>query len=211
MRNVFVILALLFPALSPAAEKWEMGAAIGYGVYRNGSINAAAGTATAGFRNRFTAGVFFTDHMYDRLSGEVRYSYQDGDPFLSGAKGKINVQGQSHTLHYDLLFHFKDRDQRFRPYVAAGPGVKIFVVNGPVPVSQPLSQIGVLTSRDQARLVISAGAGFSYQLRQHIVLRVDFRDYINQFPKKVLAPAAGATGRGIFHQFTPSVGIGYSF
>ena len=211
MRSAILSLVLLLPAIPAAAEQWELGATAGYGVYRNGSITANAGTATAGIQNRFTVGAFVTDHMYEHLSGEVRYSYQDGGPFLSGAKGKINAQGKSHTFHYDMLFHFKDRAQRFRPYVAVGTGVKLFVVNGPVPVSQPLSQIGILASRDQARLVISGGAGISYQLRKHIVLRADFRDYITPFPKKILAPAAGATARGIFHQFTPSFGIGYSF
>ena len=39
----------------------------------------------------------------------------------------------------------------------------------------------------------------------------DLRDDITPFPKKLFAPTGNATDRGLFHQFTPTFGVGYSF
>ena len=105
-------------------QQYEIGASIGYGVYRNATVYAPAGTATAGFTNRFTAGAVLGEDLYEHISGELRYLYQDGDSFVSGAGAKANVQGQSHAVHYDLLFHIFDRDARLRPYFAIGGGIK---------------------------------------------------------------------------------------
>src|SRR5690348_730111 len=85
-------------------QQWEVGATIGYGVYRNGSVYAPAGKVTAGVRNRFVAGAVFGEDLYEHISGELRYLYQDGDPFVSARGTQGNIQGQSHAVHYDLLF-----------------------------------------------------------------------------------------------------------
>ena len=52
----YVILVLL--AHAAFAQQYEIGADIGYGFYRNGSIYSADGTAQAGIRNRFAAALF---------------------------------------------------------------------------------------------------------------------------------------------------------
>jgi hypothetical protein len=46
---------------------------------------------------------------------------------------------------------------------------------------------------------------------QHVVLRVDFLDYITTFPRRQILPAPGNTARGLFEQFTPLFGVGYLF
>ena len=63
------------------------------------------GKAAAGIRNRFAAGVVFGEDLYDHISGEIRYIYHDGHAFLSSGGVKTDMQGQSHTFTYDLLFH----------------------------------------------------------------------------------------------------------
>jgi hypothetical protein len=65
------------------AQDTEIGGAIGYGVYRDGSIYAPGGKTEAGIRNRFAAGAVFGEDLYDHLSGEIRYLYHDGHAFLS--------------------------------------------------------------------------------------------------------------------------------
>ena len=65
------------------AQDTEIGGAIGYGVYRDGSIYAPGGKAEAGLRNRFAAGAVFGEDLYDHISGEIRYLYHDGHAFLS--------------------------------------------------------------------------------------------------------------------------------
>ncbi len=193
------------------AQEWELGGAAGYGIYRNGSITAPAGSATAGIRNRFAVGAVLTENMYEHLSGELRYTYHDGDPFLQAAGVKANVQGQSHAFHYDLLFHSRPHRAKLRPFVAVGAGVKQYNVSGPGNPSQPLASIGLLTSTNQFKPLISLGGGVKYRAGEHLLLRFDFRDYITPFPKAIITPAPGATAGGFFHQFTPLAGISYAF
>ena len=42
-------------------------------------------------------------------------------------------------------------------------------------------------------------------------VRFDFRDYLTPFPNHILVPAGGGTARGILNQFTPMVGVSYTF
>jgi len=193
------------------AQDTEIGGAIGYGVYRDGSIYAPGGKAEAGIRNRFAAGAVFGEDLYDHLSGEIRYLYHDGHAFLSAGGVKTDMQGQSHTFTYDLLFHLNDREHRLRPFFAAGGGAKGYVVAGPAPFPQPLPNIATLRTVDEWKPVISLGGGVKFRLYRNIVLRADFRDYLTTFPRRQIVPAANGTARGIFQQFTPLFGVGYTF
>ena len=85
---------------------------IGYGAYRNGSIFSPGGDATAGIRNRFAVGAVLCEDHFEHFSGEIRYEYQDGHPFLSSGAISKDIQGQSHTFTYDVLFHLKPRASR---------------------------------------------------------------------------------------------------
>jgi opacity protein-like surface antigen len=202
--------ALAVWAQSDTSE-WEIGGNIGYGAYRNGTIFAPGGTATAGIRNRFTAGVVICDDLYERVSGELRYQYQDGHPFLSSGGMAKDIQGQSHTFTYELLFHIKPRDARMRPFVAVGAGIKNYNIVGPPPDPQPFPAIGTLNNSDEWKLTAALGGGVKYRLYEHLLVRVDFRDYITQFPKRQLAPAPTGTARGLFQQFTTMLGVSYVF
>lgn len=193
------------------AQPYEIGGAIGYGVYRNGTIFGPGATAAAGIRNRFAAGAVAGEDLYEHVSGEFRYLYHDGHPFLSSGGVKSDMQGQSHTFTYEILLHLKDRSQRLRPFVAAGLGAKDYVVAGPAPSPQPLPGIGSLETEDQWKLVVGVGGGVKYRLGAHVILRGDFRDYLTAFPRRQIAPAANNTARGIFQQFTPLFGVSYCF
>ena len=201
----------IFCVSSGHAQQYDVSGLLGYGVYRDVRINSADGTATAGIRNRFTAGALIGEDLYSHISGEIRYLYHDGDPFLSTGSVRGNIQGQSHTFNYDALFHVYDRDRRFRPFVAIGIGGKYYRTSGPAPVPQPLPQIASLVMVNQWQFVTDVGFGFKYRLRNHLMMRGDFRDYITPFPKKLFAPSANGTDRGLFQQFTPTLGIGYWF
>jgi hypothetical protein len=205
-----MIAAALF-ATASFAQDTEIGSAIGYGVYRNGSIYAPGGKAEAGIRNRFAAGVVFGEDLYNHLSGEIRYVYHDGHAFLSSGGVKTDMQGQSHTFTYDLLVHLKNREHRIRPFFAVGGGMKGYVVAGPAPSPQPLPNIASLVTVDEWKLVISLGGGVKFRLYKNIVLRGDFRDYLTTFPRRQIVPGANGTARGIFQQFTPLFGVSYTF
>ena len=107
-----VILAVALLALPVFAQQFELGGSIGYGIYRDGTIFGPGTSAQAGIRNRFAAGAVFGENMYNCISGEIRYTYQDGHPFLASGGVKTDIQGQSHAVTYDLLFHLQPRPPR---------------------------------------------------------------------------------------------------
>lgn len=199
-------------AAACAAEgEWEAGAVAGYGFYRDATVFAPAGRARAGIRDRFAAGAVLAENMYEHLSGEVRYTYQDGDPFIAARGVRLNVQGQSHTFHYDVLVHLRGRRHMLRPYVSAGAGAKLYRVSGPPLMEQPLGDIAVLTTRDDWRPVVALGGGVKLRAHRRLVVSFDFRHFITPFPSRLIEPAPFATPRGLFQQFTPMVGMSYSF
>jgi len=205
------LFAGLLCACACFAQPWELGGTIGYGVYRDVRIDSPGGEATAGVRNRFTAGAVIGENLFEHFSGEIGYLYHDGDPFISASGKRGNIQGQSHTFHYDLLFHPRNREQKVRPYLAAGVGGKYYRTTGPAPNPPPLPQIASLVQLNQWTWLVDFGAGIKYRVAKNVVLRGDFRDFITPFPTKLFVPVAGGTDRGIFHQFTPTVGLSFGF
>lgn len=192
-------------------QQYEIGADIGYGFYRNGTIYSAAGSVQAGMRNRFAAGVDLGYEFSDYVSGQFSYLYHDGHPFLQAAGVKTDIEGQSHALTLELLFYFKPRGHRLRPFVAGGVGAKDYVVAGPEPFPQPVPQIAILTTNDVWKVAFSAGGGVRLLLRPHVLLRAEFRNYLTTFPRQQIVPTPHNTARGIFEQFTPLFGVSYTF
>jgi opacity protein-like surface antigen len=207
MRFVVVILF----AGAAFGQQYEIGANVGYGFYRNGTIYSASETAQAGIRNRFAAGIILGDEFSDYVSAEFRYLYQDGHPFLQAPGVKSDIQGQSDALTVELLFHFKTREHRLRPFLAGGSGAKEYVIAGPEPFPQPIPQIASLTANDVWKVVFSVGGGVKFRLLPHMLLRAEFRDYLTTFPRQQIVPALHNTARGVFEQFTPLFGVSYTF
>ncbi len=208
---VRILSTFLFTCATVFAQHYEFGADVGYGFYRNGSIYSGSGTIQAGIRNRFGAGIILGDDFSRYVSVEFNYLYHDGHPFLQGAGVKADIQGQSHTVTPELLFHFKDRTQRLRPYLKGGVGAKDYVIAGPAPFPQPIPQIASLTTNDIWKVAFSAGGGVKYRLMDHVLLRAEFLDYLTTFPRQQIVPAPHNTARGIFEQFTPLFGVSYTF
>ena len=64
---------------------------------------------------------------------------------------------------------------------------------------------------NQWRALFTGGGGVKVSITGHILMRVDFRDYVTAFPTHMIVPAANGTDKGIFHQFTPLAGVSYVF
>ncbi len=193
------------------AQQYEIGGLVGYGFYRNGTVFGPGASAQAGIRDRFATGFVAGEDLYEHISGEVRYLYHDGHPFLSSGSVKSDIQGESHAFHYNLLIHLNPREQRLRPYVAGGLGGKYYVISGPAPRQQVLPGIAALETHDEWKLLVVVGGGVKYRLHRNVVVRGEFLDYLTSFPKRQIVPAGGNTARGIFQQFTPLFGVSYSF
>jgi opacity protein-like surface antigen len=208
--NMKYAIVILF-ANAAFSQQYEVGANVGYGLYRDGSIYSADGSAKAGIRNRFAAGITLTDEFAKYVSFEFRYLYQDGHPFLQAPGVKADIQGQSDALTTELLFHFKTREHRWRPFLAGGSGAKEYIIAGPAPFPQPIPQIASLTTNDVWKVAFSVGGGVKFRLIDHLLLRADFLDYLTTFPRQQIVPAPHNTARGIFEQFTPLFGVSYTF
>jgi hypothetical protein len=202
---------LIFAGVCLGQTTYEFGGDVGYGIYRGGTVYSPSGDAGAGILNRFAAGAVFGEDLYNYISGEIRYLYQDGHPYLDYKGVRTDIQGQSQTVTYDTLFHFKPRGSRWRPFLAAGAGAKAYLIAGPAPFPQPIPNIATLNNTDQWKFVVSLGGGVKYQVQTHVLLRLDFRDYITTFPSAAITPGPHNTARGVFEQFTPLFGVSYLF
>ena len=189
---------------------------------RKGDGNSASPVATAGTttapssRRRdhtgrnpqpLRAGAVVGEDLYQYVSGEFHYVYQDGHPFLQGDGVQKDIQGNSHTFTYDVLVYFKNKAHRVRPFIAGGVGAKDYVIAGPAPIPQPFPAVATLTNEDQWKFVGDVGGGVKFVVHRHVILRADFRDYLTTFPKQQIVPAQGNTARGIFQQFTVLFGV----
>lgn len=192
-------------------EQWEIGADIGYGFYRDGTIFSSTETLQAGIRNRFAAGLLLGDEFSPYVSVELRYLYQDGHPFLQGEGVKSDIQGNSDSATYNVLFHFARRERPLRPFVEGGIGAKGYIIAGPAPFPQPIPAVASLTTNDVWKLVFTAGGGVSYRVMRHMQVRAEFVDYMTTFPRQEIVPAPHNTARGIFQQFTPLFAASYAF
>jgi hypothetical protein len=213
VRTIHCVLLLLLVASGAAfgQAQYEIGGNIGYGWYHNGTIYGPGGSATAGIHNGFAMGVVFGDDLYEYISGEIHYTYQVGNPFLTSSGKTQNIQGQSHTINYDLIGNFRRREEKVRPFFAVGVGAKGYIAPGPILVPQPFPTIATLRDNDAWVVVASVGGGVKYRINDHVLVRGDFRDYITPFPTQQLAPVLNGSAHGIFNQFTLTFGVSYLF
>jgi opacity protein-like surface antigen len=192
-------------------RQWELGAAAGFGAMRNATISNPSGSAAAGMDNRFAASVVLGQDLYQRLGGELRYTFRDDDLVLKSGGTKVNMDGESHLMQYDTLFYAVRKGSRIRPYAAAGAGIRWFSGTGNEYVNQPLGNFALLTKTDEVKPLISVGGGVKVRVTSHLDVRLDFRDYISPFPEKLFVAAPGSKIRGWLNDFVPFAGVGWVF
>src|SRR5258708_9595939 len=190
---------------------WEVGGAAGFGFMRTATISNPAGSVSAGFDNRFAAGVVIGQELYQHFGGELRYTFRDNDLVLKSAGQKVNMDGDSHLVHYDLLFHAMGKTSRIRPFAAAGGGIRLFGGTGHEYTNQPFGDFALLTKTTQVRPLISVGGGVKCSVTSHTSVRVDFRDYISPFPEHLFVTTPGAKIHGWLNDLVPLVGVSYVF
>ena len=95
--RVLAAALLASAALGQELDQFQVGAVIGYGFYRNGTIFSNEGTAKAGIRNRFAAGILLGYDFQEYVSCEFRYLYHDGHPF-SKRRAQRSIYRGNHRL-----------------------------------------------------------------------------------------------------------------
>lgn len=193
------------------AQVWEIGGAAGGGFTRDVNATGPAGTAAAGLQPGVAFSAVAGQTLKNRFGGELRYTYQQNNLRLSSGGTETTFRGNSHAVHYDLLWHFGQRFHAVNPFVAAGGGIKLFRGTGAEAAWQPLDQFAYLTHTQQWEPLISAGGGVKIKLGRNLLLRAELRDYVTPFPDQVITPAPGVRIPGWLHTIVPLVGISYSF
>jgi hypothetical protein len=217
MKSTRLIAALLAgSALPVAAQQWEVGVLAGGGFYLNNKVtgpggSGSPGSGTVGFRPGFSAGGWVGHNSEGNLGGEVRYLFQKNDLKVSSPSASANFAGQTHLIHYDVVWHTNSREDRVRPYIAVGGGLKGYRGTGQERAVQPASQVAILSRTSEWKPVLSFGAGVKWQVRARLMLRVEVRDYVTPFPKDVILPVPGNKVSGWAHDITPLVGLSYIF
>jgi Outer membrane protein beta-barrel domain len=212
-HGVGLILAGLL-GLMPAAvgQSWEVGGAVGGGFYTSQTItNATAGNADAKIGAGMAVGTWLGFGANGRWAGEVRYNFQGGDLQLSSGSGNASFGSATHTMTYDFHYQFRTSEDKVRPYVAFGAGMKAYQGNGTEVASQPLSKIALLTKTTEVRPVASFGFGVKARIGANWMLRAEVHDYLSPFPTKVITPNTGSKVGGWMNDIVPMVGISYVF
>jgi hypothetical protein len=205
-----VTMGLMLASLCRAQE-WEVGGAFGFGVMKNATIDNSSGSVTAGFDNRFAAGAVIGQDLYQHISGELRYTFRDNDLVLKNGAQKVNMDGDSQLVHYDLLFHLLGKSSRLRPYAAAGAGIRLFRATGHEYANQPFGDFAFLTMTNEVKPLISVGAGLKAKVTDRTLIRLDFREYISPFPENLFVTAPGAKIHGWLYDSVPLLGVSFVF
>jgi hypothetical protein len=203
-----ILLAAGLAAVS-FAQQWEFGGVAGGGFLNTTSVNNSLGAATAGFQSGAAFGGYIGNNLYKHIGGELRYSYLQSDLKLSSSGQTATFNGQSHAIHYDMIFHTRNNN-KVQLFVAAGGGVKVFRGTGKEAAYQPLSQYGYFTKTQSFKPMASVGAGVKFALSRRVYLRTEFRDYITAFPTEIITPPTGTKYGKLLHDFVPMVGLGFA-
>jgi hypothetical protein len=210
LTRMLVVCAVV-AAPAAIAQKWEVGGGVGGGFYTSQDVSApGGGSASAKIQNNVAGGIWLANNSSGRWGGEARYDFQRGALQLSSAGTEATFGAETHTLHYDVIWHGAPSGSKVRPFIAIGGGVKVYRGTGAEVVYQPLSNYALLTRARDMTGVISVGAGFKVQMGPHVQLRFDFHDYLTPFPKHVIVPNQGSSAGGWIQDFVPIVGLSFT-
>ncbi len=202
-------LGLALPAL--AQQNWEAGALAVASTYRGVDVRSGSTAGRFGFQPGAAGGLFLGQSMGDRLGGELRYVFSHNSLKLKSGSTEATFAGHSHVLHYDLLYYFAKREAPVRFYLAGGGGLKTYRATGTEQAFQPLSNLGLLTRTQETTGVADFGAGVKFRVgAKNLMFRVEIRDYVTEVPK-TFTSSSGATHNGLFHQWTPTLGVSWTF
>lgn len=192
-------------------QRWEMGVGAGGSIYQDKTLTNGSASASAGFESGLSVHAWVGQNMKSHLGGEIRYTYEKNDLKLTSGGTKASFSGASHSIFYDFLFYGNGLKSKIRPYVLAGAGVKIYQGTGKETVTQPLSNVALLTKTTGTEALVAVGGGVKFSVGGRGTFRLEFADYLTPFPKKVITPLSGTKGDGWISNFVPMVGIAYTF
>jgi hypothetical protein len=208
MKTIWM--ALLAPALFAQSSNY-FGVLGGGGVTLPASLTNGVGTVKAGFSPSAAAGILLAQEISSRTGGEVRYDFMLQNPRVTAGGASAGFRGQSHALHYDLMWHTGRRGARVRPYLLAGGGLKYYRGTGAETAYRPLMETAWLTRGAQWKPLAVAGVGIKIALSQRVVLRFEVTDQATPLPEAIITPAPGTSVSGWVHALLPAVTLAWSW
>ena len=202
-----IIFLLTAAAAASYAQQWEFGGSGGGSFLNTVGVTGPAGSATAGFANGAAFGGYVAHHSSKSFSGEIHYNYMPTNLKLSANGSETTFNGNSHAIHYDVVWHTNRHESPAQFFVAAGGGVKIFRGTGTEHATQNLSSFGYLTRTQEFKPMGTVAAGVKIKIAPRVYLRTEIRDYITAFPTEVIAPPAGVKYGTILNDIVPMVGV----
>ena len=200
------------PQSSEGGEpKFEFGVGVMGSFYDSKSFTGPGGSAKGGFESGLGGSIWLGQNMYRRIGGELRYDLALNDMKLDGGNTKVTFGSKTHAFHYDVHFHLTDRGGKVRPYALFGAGVKFYEGNGVERAFQPLQTVAVLSQGSQITPLITFGGGVKFQLTNKVNMRLEFRNNMTPFPKKLIAATRSTGGDGWTNNLLPMVGISLLF
>ncbi len=211
LTRLLVVCSSLAVLPSAFAQRWEVGGAVGGGFYPSHDVSLQGTSASAGIQSNVSGSAWIGNSGRGRLGGEFHFDYQLGDLKISQGSTQATFGAHAYAVHYDVLWHFADSEARVRPYVTAGGGIKIYQGTGTESAYQPLSNYALLTKEQDLTGLVTFGGGVKFQVSPHLQLRLEARDNLTPFPKKVITPNTNASVSGWLQDFVPMVGLAYTF
>lgn len=205
-----LFVALATPA--SAQSEVEIGVLAMISDYKSLTASNPSNSGEVGPGLGYGGGFVLGQTINNRWGGEFRYIYSRNDLELAAGSAKAELNHQSHTVHYDLLYYFAGSDARVRPYVAGGIGVKHYQGIGTEDPFQPGMDLALLTKSTQTMLVGDVGLGVKFRVGSNGLLRIEIRDYITGVPENVITASPGASiEEDLLHQFAPMIGYSWTF
>jgi hypothetical protein len=213
LKGIFVNRTLLFSLIlatvAAHSQTREFGVIGGAAVSRGLPIQGAPTDTSAGFQPGVAGGVLLGQDLYNHWGGEIRYLFEQRNPHVAFGGKTASFAGQAHVLYYDLIYNTRSREERVRPYLAVGGGMKLFRGTGAEQAYRPGMEYANLTRVQEMKPMLSVGGGVKWPVGKRMVLRFDVRDQVTPFPSRLIAPAPGMTLKGWLHDFVPTVGLSW--
>jgi hypothetical protein len=194
-----------------APKPYEVAGTGGFAFGTGLSVERGTASGKTGFENGFAAGGLVGHNSGRYLGGEVRYLFRGGAARLDVGGSKASLSSSQHAITYDVIWHLKQRGYQVRPFVSGGGGMKWVRGTGMETAAQPGSAFLALTATSQVVPAFGGGAGVKVRVNDRTLFRFEVRDLISTAPTQVLAPAPGASVKGLFHDLMFLVSVAYRF
>jgi opacity protein-like surface antigen len=198
MRRLLVSLMLMawLPVIAntqvlyPHFRKWEINAFGGTSSLRDVEEETPVATTpptsrTVGLKFKFgpQLGARVTENLEEHWAATLEFSFSNQPVTftnLSDTIPKFHAGQGVYRWAYDVLYLFRSRDHRIRPYIFGGPGVTLFHINEDSKIAA--AALG-MNLTDSWKFTGNWGGGAKFLVRDHVAFNAQFTDSVSGIPR----------------------------